>query len=290
MPLIRHERLAGMVAMLTGVASFAFMDAGLKLLTDHYPATQVAAMRGLSALPVVFAWVLYAGGTGQLVRVRWPLHLVRGVLAVFMMVAFTFALKELSLAKAYALFFVAPLLIAILSVFLLGDRVHRTQWIAIGIGFAGVLIVLRPDGAGFGWAGTLAMLGAALSYAFSSVLVKIIGRTDSTQSMVFWMTCMLAIGATAIALPDWRPVLAEHYLLIGGVAITGAIGQWGITEAFKHAPAASVAPLEYSGLAWVIMIDFFVWSVTPAWRTLAGAAVIIGCGLYLVRFESRRTS
>ena len=70
---------------------------------------------------------------------------------------------------------------------------------------------------------------------------------------------------------------------MGGVAITGAIGQWGITEAFKRAPAASVAPLEYSGLAWVIMIDLLVWSVTPGWRTLAGAAVIIGSGLYLLR-------
>jgi drug/metabolite transporter (DMT)-like permease len=288
-PDIKRERLAGMVAMLLGVASFAFMDAGLKLLTAHYPSAQVAALRGLSALPVVFMWVLYAGGTSQLVRVRWPLHLIRGVLSVFMMVTFTFALKELSLAKAYALFFIAPLLIAVFSIFMLGERIHRAQWLAIAIGFAGVLIVLRPDtGTGFGWAGTLAILCTALCYAFSSVLVKIIGRTDSTQSMVFWMTCLLAVGATAVALPGWQPILREHYLLIGGVAITGAIGQWGITEAFKHAPAASVAPLEYSGLAWVIMIDLAVWSVVPSWRTLAGAAVIIGSGLYLLRFESRR--
>jgi drug/metabolite transporter (DMT)-like permease len=120
------------------------------------------------------------------------------------------------------------------------------------------------------------------------VLVKIIGRTDSTQSMIFWMTCMLAIGATAIALPGWQPILREHYLLIGGVAVTGAVGQWGITEAFKRGPAASVAPLEYSGLAWVLLIDLFVWSVVPEWRTLAGAAVIIGSGLYLLRYEARR--
>ena len=82
MPAIKHERLAGMAAMLTGVAAFAFMDAGLKLLTAHYPSAQVAALRGLSALPVVFLWVLYAGGATQLVRVRWPLHLIRGVLSV----------------------------------------------------------------------------------------------------------------------------------------------------------------------------------------------------------------
>jgi len=281
----------GMASMLIGVASFSLMDAALKLLTAHYPSAQVAALRGLAALPVVFMWVLYAGGAQQLLRVRWPLHLIRGVLSVFMMITFAFALKELSLAKTYALFFIAPLLIAVFSIFMLGERVHRAQWLAIAIGFGGVLIVLRPDaGTGFGWAGTLAVLTTAVCYALSSVLVKIIGRTDSTPAMVFWMTCMLAIGATTLALPGWQPIHEEHYLLILGIAITGAIGQWGITEAFKRAPAASVAPLEYSGLAWVIMIDFAVWSVVPSWRTLAGAAVIIGCGLYLLRFESRRAS
>ena len=279
----------GMASMLIGVASFSLMDAALKLLTAHYPSAQVAALRGLAALPVVFMWVLYAGGAQQLLRVRWPLHLIRGVLSVFMMITFAFALKELSLAKTYALFFVAPLLIAVFSIFMLGERVHRAQWLAIAIGFGGVLIVLRPDaGTGFGWAGTLAVLTTAVCYALSSVLVKIIGRTDSTPAMVFWMTCMLAIGATTLALPGWQPIHEEHYLLILGIAITGAIGQWGITEAFKRAPAASVAPLEYSGLAWVIMIDFAVWSVVPSWRTLVGAAVIIGSGLYLLRFESRR--
>ena len=288
---IKQDRLAGMVSMLIGVASFSLMDASLKLLTAHYPSAQVAALRGLAALPVVFIWVLYAGGVRQLLRVRWPLHLIRGVLSVFMMITFAFALKELSLAKTYALFFVAPLLIAIFSIFMLGERVHRAQWLAIAIGFAGVLIVLRPDtGTAFGWVGTLAVLTTAVCYALSSVLVKVIGRTDSTPAMVFWMTCMLAMGATTLALPGWQPIHEEHYLLILGIAITGAIGQWGITEAFKRAPAASVAPLEYSGLAWVIMIDLAVWSVVPSWRTLAGAAVIIGSGLYLLRFESQRQS
>ena len=151
---IKQDRLAGMAAMLIGVASFSFMDAGLKLLTAHYPSAQVAALRGLAALPVVFTWALYAGGARQLVQVRWPLHLIRGVLSVFMMVTFAFALKELSLAKTYALFFVAPLLIAIFSIFMLGERVHRAQWLAIAD-----RIRRRADRApardrtGFGWVG-----------------------------------------------------------------------------------------------------------------------------------------
>jgi drug/metabolite transporter (DMT)-like permease len=284
----RNEKLAGMAAMLAGVAAFAFMDTGLKLLTAHYPSAEVAALRGLSALPVVFLWALYAGGARQLVRIRWPLHLVRGVLSVGMMLTFTFAIKQLTLAKAYSLFFVAPLLIAVMSILMLGERVRYIQWAAIVVGFAGVLIVLNPGAAGYGGAGTLAILGTAFCYALSSVLVRIIGRTDSTQSMIFWMTCMLAIGSTAIALPDWVPLRGEHLPIVLGVALTGAVGQWGVTVAFKHAPAASVAPLEYSGLAWVIMIDYFVWSAIPEWRTLAGAGVIIASGIYLLHYETRR--
>ena len=160
--------------------------------------------------------------------------------------------------------------------------------IPLVLGVAGVLIVLKPETTGFGWWGTLAVLGTAVAYAISSVLVKILGRTDSTQAMMFWMTGMLAIGATALALPGWQAIAIEHYPILAGIALTGAIGQWGITVAFKHAPAASVAPLEYTGLAWVILIDFAVWSAVPGLRTLMGAALIIASGIYLLRFEARR--
>jgi drug/metabolite transporter (DMT)-like permease len=280
----------GMFAMLIAAGSFAFMDAGLKLLTAHYPAAEVAALRGWASLPLVFIWALISGGASQLTRIRWPLHLIRGVLGVFMMISFAYALKTLSLARAYSLFFIAPLLIALLSSVMLGERVRRQQWIAIVVGFCGVLIVLKPETSGFGWAGSLAVLGTALCYALTANLVKIIGRTDSTQSMMFWLTAMMAIGSTLLALPDWQPILEDHYLIISGVALSGAIGQWGVTEAFKRAPAASVAPLEYSGLAWVIAIDFVIWSVVPGWRTLGGAAVIIASGLFLLRYEARRHS
>lgn len=292
----RKERLAGMSAMVGAVVCFAFMDAGLKVLSEHYSPIQGAALRGLSALPIVFIWALAVGGVGQLLRVRWRLHLIRGVLSVGMLTTFMFALQGFSLTKAYALFFVAPLLIVIFSIFILGERVLRVQWAAIIIGFAGVLIAAEPDVGALGWWRTIAILGTAVCYALSNVLVRIISRTDTTQSMVFWMTCMLAIGATAIALlgqaffgwPSWQPVHEEHYLLIAGVAITGALGQWGITFAFRHASPASAASLEYSALAWGMLIDFVFWSVTPGWRTLAGATVIIASGMYLLRFEARR--
>ena len=117
--------LRGIGAMLFAVAMFSLMDTGLKLLSPHYPAMQVAAMRALSSLPLVIVYVAWRGAFGSLRRIRWPLHLLRGVLGIAMLSLFAFSLRELPLAEAYSIFFVAPLLITALSVPLLGERVDR---------------------------------------------------------------------------------------------------------------------------------------------------------------------
>src|SRR5690606_4322474 len=138
----------GIVAMLLAVGFFSLMDGGLKHLAGHYPPLQVAALRGLSALPLVTAWVLLSGRFHTLWRVRWGLHLLRAVLSVGMLAAFAYGLDRMPLASAYALFFVAPLLITALSVPLLGEKVGPRRWVAIGVGLLGVLVALRPGGQG----------------------------------------------------------------------------------------------------------------------------------------------
>ena len=149
---IKSERLAGMASMLMGVASFALHGRGTEAAVD--PTTlsfQVAALRGLAALPVVFTWAMYAGGPRQLVRIRWPLHLIRGVLSVFMMGNVHLReFRNFRWLKPTRCFSLPPLLIAIFSTFMLGERVIRAQWVAIVIGFAGVLFVRPPEIAGWG--------------------------------------------------------------------------------------------------------------------------------------------
>ena len=138
-----HAR-RGMLLMLLSILLFSLMDAGLKTLSAHYPPFQVAALRGASSLPLVLAWALLTVGWRPLLRVRWPLHLLRGVLGIMMMASFVYALGSLPLSTAYSIFFVAPLLITALSVPILGERVGPRRWTAIGIGLIGVLVVLRP--------------------------------------------------------------------------------------------------------------------------------------------------
>jgi drug/metabolite transporter (DMT)-like permease len=271
--------------MLASVGLFALMDAALKLLSTHYPPFQVAALRGLASLPFVLVWALATVGPMRLLQVRWPLHLLRGVLGVLMMASFVYALRSLPLSTAYTVFFVAPLLITALSVPVLGERVGPRRWVAIAIGFLGVLVVLRPTGEGVLTLAGFAVLLAALGYAVSAITVRILARTDSTQAMVVWLMTSIALGAGALALPHWVPLQAAHLWLIAGLGVAGALGQYTVTEAFRHGEASSIAPLEYTALIWGVALDFSLWGVLPDGMTWVGAAIIVLSGLYLLHRE-----
>ncbi|HSS06241.1 MAG TPA: DMT family transporter, partial [Rhodanobacteraceae bacterium] len=126
---------------------------------------------------------------------------------------------------------------------------------------------------------------SAMGYALSAITVRVLGRTDSTQSMVVWMLAMLSVFSLALAWRGWMPVDAADWKPIATLAISGAIGQYGITEAFRRAPASVIAPLEYTALIWGLGLDWSLWGTLPDRWMLAGAAVIVVCGLYLVRRE-----
>jgi drug/metabolite transporter (DMT)-like permease len=271
--------------MLVSVALFALMDAGLKLLSAHYPPFQVAALRGAASLPYVLVWALLTVGPARLLQVRWPLHLLRGVLGVLMMASFVYALRSLPLSTAYTVFFVAPLLITALSVPVLGERVGPRRWVAILVGFLGVLVVLRPTGEGVLTLAGLAVLLSALGYSVSAITVRVLARTDSTQAMVVWLMTSIALGAGLLALPHWTPLRGEHFGLIAGLGLAGALAQYCVTEAFRHGEASSIAPLEYTALVWGVALDFSLWRVLPDGMTWVGAAIIVISGLYLLHRE-----
>lgn len=280
-----HNHRRSVWMMLVAVLMFALMDAGLKTLSTQYPPLQVATLRGLSSLPLVLAWVLLTTGLRPLLRIRWSLHLLRGVLGIVMMGSFIYGLKRLPLSTAYSIFFVAPLLITALSVPILGEKVGPRRWTAIAVGLLGVLTVLRPTSAGmFTWAG-LAVLVAALAYAVSAITVRVLARTDSNQAMVFWMLTMLALGSGLLAWPGWVPLRLQDAWMIAVVGIAGSLGQYTITEAFRRGEASLIAPLEYTALVWGVALDLALWGVLPDAVTWLGAAIIISSGLYLLRRE-----
>jgi len=274
-----------MLTMLVAVAMFAMMDAGLKQLSTHYPPFQVASLRGAASLPLVLVWALATGGLAPLLRVRWSLHLLRGVLGVAMMTTFVYAVSKLPLSTTYSIFFVAPLAITALSVPVLGEKVGPRRWAAILVGLIGVIVLLRPTGEGMISLAALAVLVAALMYAISAITVRILARTDSTQAMMVWLMVMIAVGAGALAWPEWVAIRREDLWLIAGIGLAGAFGQYAITEAFRMGEASAIAPLEYTALVWGVLFDLTFWGVLPDAITWLGAAIIVASGLYLIRRE-----
>jgi len=284
----RRHNLSAIVWMLAAVGVLSLMDAAMKWLAPHYPPLQVAAMRGAASLPIVLVWLALRGGLRQVVTGRWGLQLARGAMSVLMLTCFIYAVRALPLADAYSIFFVSPLLITALSVPFLGEHVDARRWAAIGVGLLGVLVVLRPTGAGTLTLAGVAALVAATCYSLSAIAMRVLGRTDSTESMMFWFTAMVALGAGALAAPHWVALKPEHWPLLAAVAVTGALGQYAITEAFRRGEVSVVAPFEYTAIGWGVGLDWILWSSRPQARMLAGAAIVIAAGLYLLQRERSR--
>jgi drug/metabolite transporter (DMT)-like permease len=271
--------------MLAAVAMFSLMDTAMKLLSATYPAMQVAALRALTSLPLVCAYVAWRGAFRGVFKISWGMHLFRGALGIAMLSLFAFGLKNLSLAEAYSIFFIAPALITALSVLFLKERVNAARWLAIVVGLGGVLVVLRPTGEGMLTLGGLAILVAAACYAVSAITARLLARRDRGEHMVFWLMLLMGFGATVLAAPDWVAVRRVDIALLCGLAVSGFLGQLAINEAFSTGEASSVAPFEYTALAYGVGLDWLLWRTLPDQYTLVGAAIIIASGIYLVRHE-----
>jgi drug/metabolite transporter (DMT)-like permease len=271
--------------MVVAVALFSLMDAQLKLLAEHYPPLQVAFLRGVLSIPFVLLAVAARGRLRRLRPVNVRLHLVRGVLSIVMLTSFVYAVRETSITATYSIFMCAPLVVAALSVPMLGEQVARAQWIAIGVGLAGVLLMLRPGSGHWGATGSVAAVIAVAMYALSVVTLRRLARTDTTESMVFTFALLLSIGAGLLSIPGWRPLLAGDWPWLVGIGLTGSLAQAFITDAFRHAPAAVIAPFEYTALIWGLLLDLFVWHVLPTSVTLMGGAIVIGAGLFIIHRE-----
>ena len=287
---MRHGRLRAIATMIAAVAAFSGMDALLKYLTASYPPLEVAVLRGLCALPFMLLPVLLRGRWRSLIPRRFGMHLLRGALAVLVLGGFIYAVRALSLANAYAVFLSAPLIMTALAVPLLKERTDARGWAAICVGLVGVLIMLKPSVSGLVSIGSLAALISAIAYAASGITVRVLTRTDTTASVIVWTVVLMTAFSACLAVPDWVALAPQHYPLLIVLGALAALGSYLLTEAFRAAPAAVVAPLEYTALLWGILIDRIVWHVLPSARVLLGGSVVIASGLYLIWRERQHAA
>jgi drug/metabolite transporter (DMT)-like permease len=277
----------GIAAMLSAVFMFSIMDASMKRLSTSYGPFEISFLRCASSIAFVTLPIAWTGAWQSLRPANLPLHLVRAVLGILMLSSFIYAVHRLSMAETYSLFLCAPLVMTALSVPLLGERVPLRRWLTIAVGLGGVLIMLRPASTGLVSIAAAAAAVSAGCYALSAVMVRTLGRTNSTATMVVWFLLLAGIGAGVLAIPEWRSVAPGDWVWLGAVGLSGALGQYWVTEAFRRAPPSVVAPFEYSSILWAFSIDWVFWSVLPSAVVVTGATIVIGCGLFIIWDERR---
>lgn len=268
--------------MLAAVAAFSGMDTLLKVFSQHYPAMEVVALRGLASIPFMVLPLVLVGRVSDLRPVRLGMHFLRAMLMLLVLCTFVYAVHELSLGDAYAIFLAAPLFVTALSVPMLGERVDPQRWIAISVGLVGVITMLKPSASSLASLGAVAALVSATAYAFNVIAVRVLTRSDTTASVVFWMIGIMTVCSSLIAAPGWMPIRREDWILLAAMGVFATIGQHLLTEAFRNAPPSVVAPFEYTALLWGITVDWGVWHVFPTSRVYIGGTIVIASGLYLI--------
>ena len=275
----------GIVLMLIGIAGFAVMDAIIKWLTADYSVPQVVALRSWFGLPLLCIFALHQGGLKTLKTRRPMVHVGRYLLVLALSFSFFWALSQMKLVDAIAITFAAPIFITALSVPLLKEPVGLHRWFAIGIGFCGVLIMLRPGMGVFQWA-ALVVLGSAVVYALLMITTRAFKSTESTAALMLYPQLGMSLTGIAFAPYFWVTPSPGDLGLFALAGLFGSVGVMCLTHAFRLGPAAVISPFEYSALIWATLLGFLLWDELPDKYTLVGAGIVILSGLYIVYRET----
>lgn len=265
--------------MAASVFMMSTMDLAIKQLVSHYPSIQVVFLRCVLSAPLFAAWMVVADPS--LFRPqRFRHHAYRAAVSVIMLFAVGECLRELPLADAYAIFFAAPLLLTILSGLVMKEPAGPLRLFAAAVGFAGVLVVLKPGAVLISYGSAMGLL-AVVTYAFVALMLRSLGRTEHSMTIIFWFTSLAGLAAGLIAIPGWKPIDAAHWPWLLTLCICGSAGQLLLTEAFKRASAAVIAPYDYLHMVWALLYGWWFWGDLPGLRTWAGTTIIVGSGLYI---------
>lgn len=271
------------------ICAFVGLDTTMKFLGHALPLEQTVLLRYAVSLPFCLALFIRRPQRPSLASLR--ANALRAVLVVVLALSFFYSVSVLPLAEAMAIQFLAPFFIAILGRVILKEPLHRRILVGLGIGFAGILVILWGQiGGRHGdralW-GALAALAAALAYALSNVLVRRQSGRDSLPLIVLAQNLGATLLLTAPGAMVWQPVDGRLMMLFVAVALLGTIGQVAMIWALARAQAARLAVLEYTAFLWASLFGYLVFREVPAPTTLAGAAIIVGACLYALRQPKR---
>jgi drug/metabolite transporter (DMT)-like permease len=258
-----------------------------KYLTEQFPPGEILFFRAFFIFIPISFMVWRSGGLASLRIVNWRIQLARGGCALATSFLFIVAIRHMPLADITAMLFAAPLILTALAPYCLGEFVGWRRWSAVIIGFGGVLVMIQPGGNALVWPALLTLV-AVVFLAFRDIAARILSRTDSTNAIMVCTTACIALGGLATAIFGWRMPDAAGFALLMATGVLQGIGHYFLVSAFIHGEAVVVAPFRYFSLIWAALYGFLMFGDIPGWRTAAGAAIVIGSGLYIFYREARR--
>jgi drug/metabolite transporter (DMT)-like permease len=270
--------------LMFGVVAGLGLDLCAKWLLASYALEQFVFLRSLFALLIFLLIARWYGGYSSLLTKRWRWHILRTLLASGAMFGFFYGLSNMPLVNALTLGFTAPLIVTALSVPLLGEHVGWRRWVAVSLGFIGVLIILRP-GAGLMDLASAAVLIAAICYAGLALSARKLGATESSFALsVYVILGPLSISAMRVP-GNWKTPDLEDGLLFALAGVCSACAWIGIVGGYRRAPPAVLAPFEYSALIGAAVAGYLIWGEIPDRWVVIGALIIIGSGLFIIYRE-----
>jgi drug/metabolite transporter (DMT)-like permease len=295
----------GVAWLLVGIALFNIQDLILKSLSGTYPLHEAMVVRSLTSLPILLVMVATDGGLRQLLNPGWSRMISRGFVMFVAYTAYYLGLAALPMATTVALYFSAPLFITVLSVVILKEMVGPRRWLAIAVGFAGVLVMLRPGSTLFEIAAILPV-ASGLAYALAMVQARHLGGHYSAAALAFWGNIVFLFCASVLALifgggqfadessksmgfllRGWVVPSQHDLLLMMACGLIAALGLTFLTQAYRIAQANIVAPFEYSAMIWGVVYGWAFWGDWPDTVAWTGIFMIIWAGIYVLWRETR---
>ncbi len=274
----------GIALAAVGAFLFVMQDSSIKWLSSSLGIIQILFLRNLIAMGLLSSGAALTGRPIKLKTANVKLMVVRSLVGVVGWYCFFAGLKYLPLVTVMALFFSFPIFLTALSVPLLGDTVGPRRWVAVLIGFLGVLLITRP-GAALEWP-MLYVLGASLSWAMVAILTRKLGKTESTSTMVFYA---LAAFVVIMAIPIywvWETPNVNDLALVSLAALVGVVAQMCLIRVYSIAEPSVIGPIEYTGLVWAVLFGYVIWGDVPDVFTMTGGLIIAASGLYIIHREA----
>ena len=291
--------IQGIAALVLAMFIFSLQDIAVKWIGGDYPVLEIVVFRSLIALPCTFLFLRYEGIRGLPTTQQYGLEYLRGFFLFMSFTTYMMGLAALPLADVAAIRNSGPLMITLLSVVWLGEKVGPRRWLALIIGFIGVLLIVKPGSGTFNL-GSLFVLTATLFYALSVMVTRKLQTTDSSATMAYYSSLVYLVVAFILAplagvvgeIPDAHPSIAFlfrgwtmptllDWVIMCGLGLVWAGGMYFVARAYSLAQASVVAPFEYAPLLFNVMWGFVLWREVPTWMTWVGALLTLLSGIYI---------